>query len=63
MFAHMNTGTMLSTGVIMLIIMLAIPVYPAVALSFEAGLIVGLFLHSSHSRHKADAGMIDSDPE
>ncbi|EGQ44341.1 MAG: hypothetical protein J07AB43_01070 [Candidatus Nanosalina sp. J07AB43] len=43
-------GVLLIAGVLAFVF----PLWPALAVAFEAGLLVGVFLHSAHSSHTPD---------
>lgn len=38
-----------------LLILLLLPLYPVITISFEAGIVVGLLLHSSHTAYSSSA--------
>lgn len=52
-------GTLVGVGIISLLILSLFPVYPMLAISFEAGLITGLFLHSSHTSYAVNSGYLE----
>lgn len=54
-----SKGVLLCSGVLLLLLLVLFPLYPIATVSFEAGLIVGLFLHSSHTAHGLENGMIE----
>lgn len=41
---------LVGAGLVSTLVLLLFPLYPIAAISFEAGLVVGLFLHSTHTR-------------
>lgn len=51
-------NTLFTTVVITTILAVAFFFYPLLALSFEAGLVVGLLLHSNHLTENVDCGNI-----
>jgi hypothetical protein len=48
MAIHICGKVFVGAAVVTIAVLLVLPFHPVVALSFEAGLLVGLFLHSGH---------------
>jgi hypothetical protein len=47
---------LLATALVSGLVLLFFPVYPLATFSFEAGLVVGLLLHSSHTSYAISSG-------
>lgn len=52
---------LVGAGVITLLALMTLPMYPIAAISFEAGLVTGLLLHSSHISYAISAGFLDTE--
>lgn len=44
-----SKGVLFSFGILTLLLLAVFPIAPMIAISFEAGLVVGILFHSSHS--------------
>lgn len=54
-----NKRTLGTALLISVLIAATLPFYPILAMTFEAGLIVGLLLHSSHVAENVECGNLD----
>lgn len=55
--------TLIGVGAIMLLALIALPLYPLLVLSFESGVVVGLILHSSHTKSAHENGWVEYSDE
>lgn len=51
--------TLFGAVAVMLLALVALPVYPIAVLSFEVGIVVGLLLHSSHTKAAHEKGWVE----
>lgn len=47
----LHRSTLLGVSTVALVLLFAFPWWPLLVTAFEAGLLVGVFLHSGHSSH------------
>jgi len=52
---------LVGAGLVSLFALILFPLYPIAAISFEAGLVAGLFLHSSHTRYAISSGYLNKE--
>jgi len=55
------TDTLIGILLIALVLLMAFPFWPSLAIAFEAGLFVGVFLHSAHTANTPSLGTVLND--
>lgn len=61
MTTPVSKETAIGVAVVALIVLAALPLHPIAVISFEAGVLVGLLLHSSHTTSSTEREWVGTD--